>query len=96
MLRLIRGGGLRGGGEEFVIFSDGFFNIHVIDIFTTYCHFTRRGTLGLRPFILLLSALAQKPISVYSCMYLYCLLNGVKSFINKILFTLNRHPCHDY
>ena len=40
MLRLIRGGALRvegeGGGGEFAIFSDGFFNIHVIDIFITY------------------------------------------------------------
>ena len=30
------GGVGEGGAEEFAIFSDVFFNIHVIDIFTTY------------------------------------------------------------
>ena len=53
MLCLIREGALRGGeGWEFDIPLMAFFNIHVIDIFTTYGHFTRRGTLGLWPFIL--------------------------------------------
>ena len=30
------GGGGGGGGKEFAIFSDGFFNIYVIDIFNTF------------------------------------------------------------
>ena len=42
----------RGEGKEFAIPLMTFLNIHVIDIFTIYRHFTRRGTLGLRPFIL--------------------------------------------
>ena len=41
----------RGNGRKFVILLMAIFNIHFIDIFTTYGHFTRRGTLGLRPFI---------------------------------------------
>ena len=52
MLCLIRGEALRGGkGGNFSSLWWHFFNIHFIDIFTTYCHFTRRGTLDLRPFI---------------------------------------------
>ena len=44
-------GELGGGGGNLSSSLMAFFNLHVIDIFTTYWHFTRRGTLGLRPFI---------------------------------------------
>ena len=47
MLHLIRGGALRGGrGENLPSPLMAFFNIPVIDIFTTYLHFTRRGHLA--------------------------------------------------
>ena len=60
MLHLIRGGALRvwggggGGGWGGIrhLLWWLFFNIYLIDIFTTYWHFTLRGTIGLRPFIL--------------------------------------------
>ena len=49
---LDRGGALRGGRVgNLPSLLVAFFNIHVIDIFTTYCHFKRRETLGLRPFV---------------------------------------------
>ena len=41
-----------GEGEGIAISSEVFFNIYVLNIFSTYCHFKRLGTLGLRPFII--------------------------------------------
>ena len=40
------GTGVGEGAEELTIFSDVFSNIYVIDIFTTYWHFKRRGHLA--------------------------------------------------
>ena len=46
-----------------------FFNIHIIDIFTTYWHFTCRGTLDLRPFI-------AESLHLYFCRHkaLFCII----------------------